>query len=42
MDAILAAASRGSIRILERLRTKLAGSGYDWGTTCRSHFTILN
>jgi ankyrin repeat protein len=42
MDAILAAASRGSIRILERLRTKLAGSGYDWGTTCRSHFTILH
>jgi ankyrin repeat protein len=40
MDASLAAASRGNIRILAWLKTKLEGSGYDWARTCRSHFTI--
>jgi len=42
MDATLAAASRGSIKLLERLTMILANTHYDWGRTCLSHFTILH
>jgi hypothetical protein len=39
IDAALAAASRGSIRLLEKIKS-IVPKGYNWQRTCRSHFTI--
>ncbi|KAL0930309.1 ankyrin unc44 [Colletotrichum truncatum] len=38
MDAAIAAASRGSLRILEEIRH--CKPGFDWGRKCVSHFAI--
>lgn len=41
MDAALAAASRGSIRMLEKLKT-MVPPDFNWQRTCKSHFTIIH
>jgi ankyrin repeat protein len=41
LDSALAAASRGSIRLLEKIRS-CAGSNFDWRATCTSRFTIVH
>lgn len=41
MDAALAAASRGSIRMLEKLKS-MVPPGFNWQRTCKSHFTIIH
>jgi hypothetical protein len=40
IDASLAAASRNCIEILEKLKTIFGPNTYNWGRTCRQHFTI--
>ena len=40
IDAALAAASRGSIRILEKLKS-MVPPDFNWQRTCKSHFTII-
>lgn len=41
MDAALAAASRGSLRMLEKIKS-MVGPEFDWKRTCKSHFTIIH
>lgn len=41
MDAALASASRGSLRMLEKIKS-MVGPEFDWERTCMSHFTIIH
>ncbi|CAI4214859.1 unnamed protein product [Parascedosporium putredinis] len=41
MDAALASASRGCMRVLEKIRA-MAPTDFNWARTCRSHFTIIH
>lgn len=41
MDAALASASRGSLRMLEKIKS-MVGPEFDWERTCKSHFTIIH
>ena len=41
MDAALAAASRGNLRMLEKIKS-VVDDDFDWTRTCKSHFTVIH